>query len=142
MSYNKVILLGNLTRDPEVKFTPKGSAVCKFGMALNRKWKNEVGDQKEEVTFVDVTAWGKSGETLAQYVKKGDMLHIDGRLNLESWDDKATGQKRTKLSVVMETFSLIGSKRGGSEAATPRATPKVKAEGEAEGEAEADDIPF
>ena len=109
-SYNKVILAGNLTRDPELKFTPKGLAIAKLGIAVNRRWKSETGEVKEEVTFVDVDSFGKQAETVAQYFRKGNSILIEGRLRLDTWDDKQTGQKRSKLGVVLEGFSFLDSK--------------------------------
>jgi single-strand DNA-binding protein len=106
---NKVMLMGNLTRDPELRFTPKGTAVCKGALAINRTWKSEDGEKKEEVTFVDFTAWGKVAETIGQYFKKGKPIYLEGRLNLEKWEDKQTGQPRQKLAVVMESFQFIDS---------------------------------
>lgn len=107
--YSKVILIGNLTRDPELRFTPKGMAVCAFGLAINRTWRDEAGQQKEEVTFIDVDAFGKSAEAIAQYVKKGRPLMVEGRLKLHQWDDKQTGQKKTRIGVVLEAFQFIDS---------------------------------
>ena len=107
-SFNKVILVGNLTRDPELRYTPKGMAITKIGIAVNRVWKNEAGESKEEVTFVDVDAFGKQAEVLAQYMKKGRPLLVEGRLRLDQWDDKQTGQKRSKLGVVLEGFQFLG----------------------------------
>ena len=107
-SFNKVILVGNLTRDPELRYTPKGMAITKIGIAVNRVWKNEAGESKEEVTFVDIDAFGKQAETIGQYLKKGRPLLIEGRLRLDQWDDKQTGQKRSKLGVVLEGFQFLG----------------------------------
>jgi single-strand DNA-binding protein len=107
-SYNKVILMGNLTRDPELRYTPKGTAVAKIGLAVNRQWKSESGEQKEEVTFIDVEAWGRQAEVIAQYMKKGSPLFMDGRLKLDTWEDKNTKQKVSKLRVVLENFSFVG----------------------------------
>src|SRR5881409_2709115 len=96
-SFNKVILMGNLTRDPELRYTPKGMAVAKIGLAVNRQWQSESGEQKEEVTFVDIEAWGRQAEVIAQYMKKGSPLFMDGRLKLDSWEDKNTKQKVYKM---------------------------------------------
>src|ERR1700681_1763328 len=101
-SFNKVILVGNLTRDPELRYTPKGMAIAKFGLAINRTWKNEAGETKEGVTFVDIDSFGKQAETIAKYMKKGRPLLIEGRLRLDQWDDKQTGQKRSRLGVVLD----------------------------------------
>ena len=99
-SFNKVILLGNLTRDPEVRYTPKGSAVCDLGIAVNRVYTTEGGERREEVTFVDVVLWARLAEIAGEYLRKGRPVFIEGRLQMDSWDDKQTGQKRTKLRVV------------------------------------------
>lgn len=112
-SFNKVILLGNLTRDPEVRYTPKGTAVTELGMAVNRVYTAENGEKREETTFVDVTLWGRTAEIAGEYLKKGRPVFIEGRLQLDTWDDKQTGQKRSKLKVVGEGLQLIGSRPGG-----------------------------
>lgn len=112
-SFNKVILLGNLTRDPEVRYTPKGSAVCDLGLAVNRQYSLENGEKREEVTFVDVVLWARLAEIAGEYLKKGRPVFIEGRLQMDSWDDKQTGQKRTKLRVVGETMQLLGGRPGG-----------------------------
>src|SRR5271168_1172981 len=125
-SFNKVILAGNLTRDPELRYTPKGTAIARLGIACNRKWKSETGEMKEEVTFVDVDAFGKTAETIGQYLKKGRPILIEGRLRYESWDDKQSGQKRSKLGVVLETFQFLDSGNrgeGGDAPAAPRSRP-------------------
>ena len=110
---NKVMIIGNVTRDPEVKYTPKGSAVTDLGIAVNRTYK--VGEErKEEVTYVDVTLWGRLAEIAGEYCRKGNPVYIEGRLQLDSWEDKASGQKRSKLRVVGEEMQLLGPKMGGS----------------------------
>ena len=114
-SFNKVILVGNLTRDPELRYTPKGMAIAKIGLAVNRTWRNEAGETKEEVTFVDVDVFGRTAENVSQYMRKGSPILIEGRLRLDQWDDKQTGQKRSKLGVVAETVQFLGSPRGGTE---------------------------
>ncbi len=113
-SFNKVILVGNLTRDPELRYTPNGRAIAKFGIAVNRSWKSESGESREEVTFVDVDAFGRQAEVLGQYLKKGRPIMIEGRLKLDQWEDKQSGQKRSRLGVVMESFQFLdsGSNRG------------------------------
>jgi len=147
-SFNKVILAGNLTRDPELRYTPKGTAVARIGLACNRKWKSETGELKEEVTFVDVDAFGKQAETIGQYLKKGRPILIEGRLRYETWEDKQTKQKKSKLGVVMENFQFLDSgnrSESGTEApaARPAAAPAAAPEGaEAEGSPEGDDVPF
>ena len=112
-SFNKVILLGNLTRDPEVRYTPKGSAVCDLGIAVNRVYTPEGGERREEVTFVDVVLWARLAEIAGEYLRKGRPIFIEGRLQMDSWDDKQTGQKRTKLRVVGESMQLLGGRPGG-----------------------------
>lgn len=114
MTFNKVILLGNTTRDPELKYTPRGTAIARIGLAVNRKWKDESGALKEEVSFIDIDAFGRQAETIGQYVKKGRPLLVEGRLKQESWEDKQTGQKKSKIKVVLESFQFVGSNNGGS----------------------------
>lgn len=126
-SFNKVILVGNLTRDPELRYTPKGTAVAKIGLAVNRVWTSESGEKKEEVTFVDVDMFGRTAENVAQYMRKGSSLLIDGRLRLDQWDDKQTGQKRSKLGVVAELVQFLGSPRSGGEAGANSPMPRAAA---------------
>src|SRR5438105_7274360 len=133
-NFNKVILAGNLTRDPELRYTPKGTAVAKIGMAINRTWKSESGETKEEVTFVDVEAWGRQAEVIGQYMKKGRPFLVEGRLKLDQWEDKNTHQKVSKLKVVLETFSFIDSNRGdggGVPSEAPRSRPAAAPAGAA-----------
>ena len=115
-SFNKVILLGNLTRDPEVRYTPKGSAVCDLGIAVNRVYTTDSGERREEVAFVDVTLWGRTAEIAGEYLKKGRPVLIEGRLQMDTWDDKQTGQKRSKLKVVGESMLLLSGRPGGTAA--------------------------
>jgi len=156
-NFNKVILAGNLTRDPELRYTPKGTAVARIGMALNRSWKTETGETKEEVTFVDIDAFGRQAEVIAEYVKKGRPLLVEGRLKLDQWEDKNTHQKQSKLKVVLEGFSFLDSRGGGdgagagggpaarpARAAAPAVAPAAAPES-AEPDAappEEDDVPF
>ena len=95
---NRVLLIGNLTRDPEVRYTPKGTAVAEMSLAINRYTQTEGGEKKEEVTFVDVTLWARLAEISGEYLKKGKPVFIEGRLQLDTWDDKQTGQKRSRLA--------------------------------------------
>lgn len=149
-NFNKVILAGNLTRDPELRYTPKGTAVAKISVAINRSWKSETGEMKEEVTFVDVEAFGRTAENIGQYFKKGRPILIEGRLKLDQWDDKATGQKRSKLGVVLENFQFMDSKGGGggdTGADAPRSRPAATAPKAPESSDEPpmpedDDVPF
>lgn len=150
-SFNKVILMGNLTRDPELRYTPKGTAIARIGLAVNRVWKTETGEQKEEVTFVDIDAFGRQAETICQYMKKGSPILVEGRLRQHSWDDKQTNQKRYALRVDLETFKFVGpaaARDGGApEAPRPRpAAPQPAVEpaaaSEPEGPPPDDDVPF
>ncbi len=154
-SFNKVILVGNLTRDPELRYTPKGTAIAKIGVAVNRVWTNEAGEKKEEVTFVDVDVFGRTAENVGQYMRKGRPILIEGRLRLDQWDDKQTGQKKSKLGVVAETVQFLGSPTGGGEggaASAPaaparqqRSAPAAAPAGEpleGDGPPESDDVPF
>src|SRR6476661_8692099 len=149
-SFNKVILLGNLTRDPEVRYTPKGTAVTELGMAVNRVYTAENGEKREETTFVDVTLWGRTAEIAGEYLKKGRPVFIEGRLQLDTWDDKQSGQKRSKLKVVGEGLQLLGGRpggggggggggdeEGGSRSSRPAPPPKAAAS-----EPDDDEIPF
>src|SRR5947208_4229549 len=111
-SFNKVILLGNLTRDPEVRYTPKGSAVCDLGVAVNRQYTLDSGEKREEVTFVDVVLWSRLAEIAGEYLKKGRPVFIEGRLQLDTWDDKQSGQKRSKLRVIGEIGRASCRERG------------------------------
>ena len=124
-SFNKVILMGNLTRDPELRYTPSGTAIAKMGLAVNRVWRDSEGQQKEEVTFVDVDAFGKQAETLGQYMQKGRPILVEGRLKLDQWEDKNTGQNRSRLGVVLERFSFVGG--GGGQAGGGGAAPQQSA---------------
>lgn len=109
-SFNKVILVGNLTRDPQARFTPGGTAVAEIGLAVNRSWMNKNTNQREEeVTFIDVTLWGRTAEVASEYLSKGRPVLIEGRLQLDQWDDKESGQKRSKLKVVGENMTMLGS---------------------------------
>jgi|SRR5581483_5196285 len=148
-NFNKVILAGNLTRDPELRYTPQGLAIAKFTLAINRTWRNEAGESKEEVTFVDVDSFGRTAENIGQYFKKGRPILVEGRLKLDQWDDKQTGQKRSKLGVVLENFQFMDSTRGGEGAAeapakrSAPAAPKANVpDAEAPPPPEDDDVPF
>src|ERR1700744_4941261 len=110
---NKVMLIGNLTRDPEIKYTPKGTAIADIGMAVNRSYTADNGEKREEVTFIDVTLWGRTAEIVGEYCKKGRPIFIEGGRQLDQWDDKQTGQKRSKLKVVADNIQLLGGREGG-----------------------------
>jgi single-strand DNA-binding protein len=156
-SFNKVILAGNLTRDPELKYLSKGTALCRFSLAINRSYKTDTGETKEEVTFVEVESFGRQAEVIAQYLRKGRALLVEGRLRQDSWEDKQTGQKRTALRVVLEGFSFIDSRgpeanaAGTAPAAPPASRPNAAAAGAAAASTETepqppeegtDDVPF
>jgi len=111
-NFNKVYLMGNLTRDPELRVTPKGTSVCSFGLAVNRVYRVDEGETREETTFVDVEAWGRQAEVISKYVSKGGPLFVEGRLKLDSWENKE-GEKRNKLKVVLENMQLLGSRGEG-----------------------------
>jgi single-strand DNA-binding protein len=152
---NKVMLIGNLTRDPEVRYTPSGKAVSDISLAINRVWNNDQGQKQEETTFVDVTLWGRQAELAQQYLTKGRGVYIEGRLQMDSWDDKETGKKRTKLKVVGDNLQFLpdgrspaaGAPNGGS---TQRSAPPQQRSGPPQGASaaphddfqEEDDIPF
>ncbi|MFP6764281.1 MAG: single-stranded DNA-binding protein [Planctomycetaceae bacterium] len=113
-SFNKVILMGNLTRDPQVRYTNSGSAVTEVGLAVNRTWfDKQANERREEVTFVDVTLWGRTAEVAGEYLAKGRPVLIEGRLQLDQWDDKESGQKRSKLRVVGENMTMLSGGGGG-----------------------------
>lgn len=113
-NFNRVLLLGNLTRDPQMKMLPSQMSVTEFALAINRKFRTAAGEDREEVTFVEIVAFGKQAEIINQYCTKGNPLFVEGRLKLDQWDDKTTGAKRSKLSVVVENFQLLGGRSGGA----------------------------
>jgi single-strand DNA-binding protein len=151
-NFNKVIIAGNLTRDPELRYTPKGTAVARITLAVNRTFTSgEGGEKKEEVSFVDVDVWGKQAEIISQYMKKGRPLLVEGRLKQDSWEDKNTKQKVSKLKVVLETFSFLdsgnrgGGGDGGSAPSRPAPAPAASAPAAEPPDAEPpqdDDVPF
>ena len=148
-SFNKVILVGNLTRDPEVKYTSGGTAVTDIGLAVNRYWfDKQTNEKKEETTFVDVTLWGRQAELAGEYLSKGRPVLIEGRLQLDTWDDKTTGQKRSKLRVVGETMQFLGGKpegggrQGGGQRSTPQPEPAEAFYDDAPPEPSGGDVPF
>jgi single-strand DNA-binding protein len=150
-NYNKVILIGNLTRDPELRYSQNGLAIAKLGLAVNRIRRDAATSEvKEEVTFVDLTAFDKQAETLGKSVRKGSPIMIEGRLKMETWEDKQTNQKRSKLVVIVEGFQFLGPK-GAEEASSVPSTPRPPAASPTqvpptppveEGPAAEDDVPF
>lgn len=111
-SYNKVLLMGNLTRDPELTYTPSQMPICKFGLAVSRKFKTRAGEDREDVLFVDCTAFDKKAEVIHQYCTKGKPIFVEGQLKMDTWDDKTTGQKRSKLYVIVDNFQFVGGRDG------------------------------
>lgn len=134
---NKVHLIGNLTRDPELRTTPGGSTVCEFGLAINRTYKTAAGTQAEETTFVDVTAWGRQGEVVAKYCTKGRPLYVEGRLRFDQWEDRETGKKRSRLSVVLEAFQFLGGRAEDTADTGPTPAPPPAASSNLD-----EDVPF
>lgn len=112
-NFNKVILIGNLTREPELRVTPGGLSICKFGLAVNRNFTDKEGNKREETTFVDIDSFGKQAEVISKYMSKGRPILVEGRLKLDQWEDKNTNEKRSRLGVVLEQFQFLGSREGG-----------------------------
>lgn len=147
--FNKVVLMGNLTRDPELRAIPSGQNVCSFSLAVNRSWKNAAGEQQEAVDYIDCNIWGKPAEIINQYMKKGSGILVSGRLQQRSWEQE--GQKRSKVEVVVEDFNFVGGgpgDGGGSSSASSGSAPKSSAKSEPVVEdlgdepINLDDIPF
>jgi single-strand DNA-binding protein len=140
---NRVLLIGNLTRDPDVRYTPKGTAVADLSIAINRFIKSDDGD-KEEVTFVEVTLWARLAEISGQFLKKGKPVFIEGRLHLDTWDDKQTGQKRSRLRVIGESMQLLATRNGNGQPAAPsQSDPASRTQRQdASVDIDPDDIPY
>ena len=133
-NYNKVILIGNLTRDPQLRYTPSQVAVCDFGLAVNRRWSGQDGQQREETCFVNCTAWRRDAETIQKYMSKGQPLLVEGRLTYSQWDGP-DGKKRSKLEVTVERFQFLGGPRGaaqGAAAAPPQGAERQQTSGQEE----------
>lgn len=141
--FSKAIITGNLTRDPEVRNTPNGASVCSFSVAVNRVYRDSNGEQKEDVSFIDCSAWGKLGEMIGQYAKKGSSVLVSGRLDQRSWEDKNSGQKRSRVEVVVEDFNFLSNsaERGGKAGSDEPAEEVVPTEISDE-EVDLSDIPF
>ena len=145
--FNKVVLAGNLTRDPEVRTTPNGAQVCSFSLAVNRTYKGSNGDNVDEVSYFDIVAWGKLGETIAKYAKKGTGMLVSGRLSQRSWEDKNGGGKRSRVELVLEDFNFLGGGAGSeggsynSSASAGKNSSTSKTDNAAEPEVIPDDIP-
>lgn len=118
-SYNRVVLIGNLTRDPELRVTPKGTAVSSLGLAVNRKYKDETGNPKEEVAFVELTAFGKTAELIGKYLGRGSACLVEGHLKYDQWEDKETHQKRSRLTVIVENVQFLGAPKSGGQQTHP-----------------------
>lgn len=148
MAFNKVILMGNLTADPEVRTTPSGQSVTSFSLAVNRTFRGSDGNRREETSFINCTAWGNTGETIAKYVGKGRQLLVSGRLQQRSWEDKETGKRRSAIDVIVEEFSFVNDGRGsganaaGSSQKASSQLPADTAEVDADEPIDLSDIPF
>ena len=149
--FSKAIITGNLTRDPELRNTPNGASVCSFSVAVNRVYRDSNGEQKEDVSFIDCSAWGKLGEMISQYAKKGTGVLVSGRLDQRSWEDKATGQKRSRVEIVVEDFNFTGAARenGGSSGSYSGASNAAESSAPSDipddipdGEIDLSDVPF
>lgn len=136
-SLNKVLLMGNLTRDPESRVTPKGTTICQFSLAINRTWKTDSGESQEEVTYVDVEAWGKQGDAIAKHCTKGRPLYVEGRLRLDQWEDKNTRERRSRMKVVLEQFQFLGDRPQGAQPAQAGAQRPAAKQAELD-----EDVPF
>lgn len=152
-SFNLVVLMGNLTRDPEMRYTPKGTPVAEIGLAVNRKWKTEDGELREEVSFFNCAAFGRTAEIIHEYLRKGAPLLIHGRLKQETWDDKQTGAKRFAVKIIIESMTMIGGgnrQEGGQDQRPPQGrsrqqTQSAPSDDPGQGNyppEEGDDVPF
>lgn len=147
--FSKAIITGNLTRDPELRTTPNGASVCSFSVAVNRVYRDASGEQREDVSFIDCSAWGKLGEMINQYAKKGTGVLVSGRLDQRSWEDKETKQKRSRVEIVVEDFNFVGnapreggsSYSGGSSASSDAGAPDLP-DDIPEGEIDLSEVPF
>ena len=141
MSYAKTFIIGNLARDPELRVTPKGTAICQFGVGVNRKFKSGDGPEQEEVSFFDCEAWGKTGENIAKYFTKGKPIFLECRPKQDTWEDKTSGQKRSKVKFIVEQFQFVGGREGGEQ--QQRQAPAHRSERPANQDDGADsDVPF
>jgi len=147
-SFNRVIVAGNLTRDPQLSYTPSNTSVCEFGMAVNRRWRDRDGNTKEEVCYLDLTAYGRQGEVINQYMSKGRPILVEGRLRYSQWTNKE-GQKRSKLDVIVENFTFLGGGQGGGgrggeheRGGAPQSDRPPAAPADYPGEEQDPDVPF
>ncbi len=148
--FSKAIIAGNLTRDPELRTTPSGASVCSFSVAVNRVYRDTSGEQKEDVSFIDCSAWGKLGEMISQYAKRGSGVLVSGRLDQRSWEDKNTGQKRSRVEIVVEDFNFTGGAnrdggsnyQGGSSAGSNASNAESVPDDIPDGEIDLSEVPF
>ena len=143
--FSKAIITGNLTRDPELRSTPNGASVCSFSVAVNRTYRDANGENKEEVSFIDCSAWNKLGEMIAQYAKKGSGVLVSGRLSQRSWEDKNGGGKRSRTEIVVEDFNFTGSapsRDGGSSYSVPADTAPADVPDDIPEEIDLSEVPF
>ena len=148
--FSKAIITGNLTRDPELRSTPNGASVCSFSVAVNRTYRDASGEQKEDVSFIDCSAWGKLGEMISQYAKKGTGVLVSGRLDQRSWEDKTTGSKRSRVEIVVEDFNFTGARDNGgngsnnfgTSSAADASVPSDIPDDIPDGEIDLSDVPF
>ena len=148
--FSKAIIVGNLTRDPELRSTPNGASVCSFSVAVNRTFRDSNGEQKEDVSFIDCSAWGKLGEMISQYAKKGTGVLVSGRLDQRSWEDKTTGSKRSRVEIVVEDFNFTGARDNGgngsnnfgASSAADASAPSDIPDDIPDGEIDLSDVPF
>ena len=140
--FSKAIITGNLTRDPELRTTPNGASVCSFSVAVNRVYKDTSGEQREDVSYIDCSAWGKLGEMINQYAKKGSGVLVSGRLDQRSWEDKTSGQKRSRVEIVVEDFNFAGSAPNGSSAPSGEPAPDNIPDDIPDEEIDLSDVPF
>ena len=139
-SLNKVLLIGNLTRDPEVRMLPSGRPVCKFGLAMNRNFKDAEGNRREETTFVDVESFGPRGEALARFFTKGKPIFVEGRLKLDQWESQ-TGEKRSRLLVELDNWEFVGSRQDSYDNPPPQQSQNAPQEQSVPTQEPADSIP-
>lgn len=142
--FSKVIVAGNVTRDPEMRATPSGAQACNFTIAVNRVFRGGDGEQQEQTSFIDCVAWGRSGETISQYVKKGSGLIVSGRIEQRSWEDKTSGQRRSRTEIVVDDFSFVGGSdggRGGGSSYSPKTDTKAASAPAASDDVVPEDMP-
>ena len=140
--FSKAIITGNLTRDPELRTTPNGSTVCGFSVAVNRVYRAASGEQKEDVSFIDCSAWGKLGEMIAQYAKKGSGVLVSGRLDQRSWEDKTDGKKRSRVEIVVEDFNFTGAANNREAGNSFQSSDTDQAANDIPDEIDLSDVPF